>query len=362
MLIGVDWGTSRLRAALVADDGAALARTESGAGLLNIADGDFEGALDAAIATLGEAAMSLPVLMSGMVGSRKGWREVPYVKAPASLDALAEGVVTVETQSRTVAIVPGVADDPGHALGGEVMRGEEVEVFGALELLGVSEARLVLPGTHSKWVTVSDGSISAWSTFLTGDAYAALSRHTILAQTVGEPTDEEAFLAAVELMGDADQPGNLLGELFKARTGHLFGHLDDDGAASTLSGLLIGAEVLTAATYDSVTILVGDGALADWYELALSFYDLPAHRAPRDCALRGLSAVAARRGLITPLPPPAMDPALQRANADVSAWRERSRAAEPAAGHGVELSHVNALWGQRGFVLRLRDALRGRIA
>ena len=37
-----------------------------------------------------------------------------------------------------------------------------------------------MPGTHSKWVEVADGKIVDFSTYMTGEIFAALKGHTIL--------------------------------------------------------------------------------------------------------------------------------------------------------------------------------------
>jgi len=183
MLIGVDWGTTQLRAYLVGADGEVVARSRSSAGLANVANGGFEAALLDAIADLRGEAPHAPVLLSGMVGSRQGWVEAPYVAAPAGLDDLAAAVVGLDAPSLgQVALVPGVAMGMDGGTLADVMRGEETQVMGALDGLGRASGTLVLPGTHSKWVRARDGMIRNFRTYMTGDVYGAVGRHTILSR------------------------------------------------------------------------------------------------------------------------------------------------------------------------------------
>jgi 2-dehydro-3-deoxygalactonokinase len=64
----------------------------------------------------------------------------------------------------------------------DVMRGEETQIAGALALRPdlAAGARLVLPGTHSKWARVADGRIETFVTFMTGELFALLRDDSIL--------------------------------------------------------------------------------------------------------------------------------------------------------------------------------------
>ena len=297
MLVGVDWGTTRLRAALIDADGTVHARSESEDGLMAVAGGGFEAALSRVLARLD--AKGVPILMAGMVGSRQGWAEAPYVDAPASLAMLAEALLAVRTTLGDVAIVPGVA--MGRAGGrADVMRGEETEVFGAIAALDRRDGRFVLPGTHSKWVTVEDGAIAAFETYMTGDAYQALARHTILSKMLApDPTDADAFAAGFARgLEEADaigRPGALLSRLFGLRAEGLFDRLGADEAAGKLSALLIGAEVAAAAGEVRGVALVGASRLTALYRQALEHRGVAVEIAPEGCAARGLAAIAAHR-------------------------------------------------------------------
>jgi 2-dehydro-3-deoxygalactonokinase len=289
VLIGVDWGTTRLRAALMEDDGTVVARSGSDKGLI-AANGAFEAAL-AEVVGPWLASVPAPILMSGMIGSRQGWREAPYVAPPVTLAGLARGTVPVDTALGSVRIVPGVAlrGETGPA---DVMRGEETEIFGALDLLGRTGGTFVMPGTHSKWVTVRDGAIIDFRTFMTGEVFAALKGHTILGRTMGEGEEGDAFARGLAVARALERPGDLLSALFAVRAEALFGRLAPGEGAAYLSGLLIGAEVAAAAT-GGEAILVGAAGLAGRYRTALEAAGVAVIAAPEDAAARGQALIAA---------------------------------------------------------------------
>jgi 2-dehydro-3-deoxygalactonokinase len=140
-LIAVDWGTSNFRAYLIDGGGRIEARTASEEGILAIADGAFEAVLDRRCGQWMRDRPAAPVLLSGMIGSRQGWREAPYCACPAGAEEIAAKLVAHPTQSgKTLCFVPGLsyASDGGH----DVMRGEETQILGALAE-GDRERRLV---------------------------------------------------------------------------------------------------------------------------------------------------------------------------------------------------------------------------
>ncbi len=214
-LIGVDWGTTSFRAVLMDGTGAILDRVASGDGLLSVTDRGFEAVLERAIGAWDRVRI-LPVIASGMVTSRSGWVETAYLPCPAGADELASALTRFTTTGgRAIALVTGLSFR--HADGApDVMRGEETQIAG----LGPEGTRLaVMPGTHSKWVRVEDGRITAFRTAMTGDAFAALRDHTVLKLTTAERVDSpEAFAAGVAL-GAAEGGAGLLGKLFASGRG-----------------------------------------------------------------------------------------------------------------------------------------------
>ncbi|WP_162409239.1 2-dehydro-3-deoxygalactonokinase [Acuticoccus sediminis] len=297
MLIGVDWGTTSLRAYLIGDDGWPVDRVEGRQGLLNVTDGDFEGVLQRAVSGwLADAPAGTPILLSGMVGSRQGWVEAPYVSVPATAAALAANCAEIATSSMgRVRIVPGVLLDDAASGRADVMRGEETEIMGALAALGLSDGTFVLPGTHSKWVTVSAGVITDFSTYMTGEIFAAMRDHTILSRMMKSEGDDAAAYADGVGTGLAlSGPGELLSALFGVRVRGLLGRLSEASSASFLSGLLIGAEIASAAAGRAEVVIVAAPGLAERYRSALATAGIANRLAPPDTAAQGLARIAAQ--------------------------------------------------------------------
>ena len=291
-LIGVDWGTTRLRASLVGDGGAVIATRETDEGLRALGPGLFEPALARVVAQWRAAHGPLPIVCSGMVGARSGWIEAPYVACPADAARLAHGVIALETQSLgRVYFIPGVRQSD------DVMRGEETQIFGALAS-GCAEGLFVLPGTHSKWARVRNQTIASFTTFMTGDVYAALKGHTILAATMAENADDDGFARGIDMALGLDGPGALLARLFSLRVAALDGALSPSQGANALSGLLIGAELRQMAREADAFTLVAGAALAARYETAAAVLGLSARRAPSHCAAQGQYVLAHAAGLI----------------------------------------------------------------
>jgi 2-dehydro-3-deoxygalactonokinase len=291
-LVALDWGTSSLRAWLLGDGGTALAEKSAPLGILKVPDGDFAAAFRD---VCGEwLAPGVPAIASGMIGSRQGWVEAPYVACPAGFDALAQGLARTDAG---LAIVPGVSCVDASGVP-DVMRGEETQVFGALE---GPQGVYVLPGTHSKWVTVADGRIASFATYMTGELFAVLRSHSILGRTMAAdaPHSPEAFRRgwAAGLASD----GALLHRLFGVRTLSLFDTLSSDAASSYLSGLLLGEEVRAAARglgARSVT-LIGDANLCERYRDVIAGAGAASHIARSDAARLGLWRIAVKAGIVS---------------------------------------------------------------
>jgi 2-dehydro-3-deoxygalactonokinase len=296
-LIGVDWGTSGFRAFLLDAGGAILDRRSGPHGILTVADGDFAGVLSRQIGPwLSER--RVPVLMSGMIGSRQGWLEAAYLTCPAGLADLAAGLVPVPFDGAEVRIVPGL--ETASATMRDVMRGEETQVFGALAAGGSGSGRFLLPGTHSKWVLAEAGRIVGFSTYMTGEIYAACRSHTILGRLMvdGEPSGT-GFARGVHDGARAGTPGALLRRLFGVRTAGLFGEIAGPDLPDYLSGLLIGAEIADAGHRDSrpVSIIASD-ALAERYQAAAAELGVGATIVDADCVVAGHMAIARAAGLL----------------------------------------------------------------
>jgi 2-dehydro-3-deoxygalactonokinase len=290
-LIAIDWGTSSLRGARLGTKGQVLESREFPRGILTVPLGQFEAVFHELFGDWLQATDAL-CLISGMAGSRQGWQEAPYCPCPAGFAELGQHLLWL--QPGRIALVPGLSctsTDPLNTP--DVMRGEEVQIFGALQLAGRDSATLVLPGTHSKWVQVQGGRVTQFQTFMTGEVFALMSQHSILGKTLdlNGAFDEATFLQGVD---QSQQPGSVLHHLFAVRTLGLFDRLSATQLPSFLSGLLIGEELRNpAVSPDSPpVILIGSQALTLRYSLALQHLGVACQSRGAEATWAGLHALA----------------------------------------------------------------------
>lgn len=297
--ICVDWGTSSFRAYLAGVDGTIIERVESARGILTIAKGEHENVLAQFIGSWLAGARALPILMSGMIGARQGWAEAPYARCPAGLPEVAAAIVTVETRTLgAIGLIPGVcALDRESAP--DVMRGEETQILGALAAMDRADGTFVLPGTHSKWARVEAGRIISFATYMTGEVFAALKDHTILGRLMeASPEDSAGFAEGVRAAARLERPGDMLHAIFMTRTLGLFDRLGSGQLSDYLSGLLIGAELLSGSRGAQSAIVIGSPALTARYCTAGALLRLPLEPAPDNCTPLGQLALLSRwRGL-----------------------------------------------------------------
>jgi 2-dehydro-3-deoxygalactonokinase len=292
-LIAIDWGTSSLRGARLADDATVLEERSVARGVLSVAPGEFAAVFEQHFGDWMSRPDSL-CLISGMAGSRQGWVEAPYCACPARLKDVAAQLTWIEPGR--IAIVPGLSCETAGVP--DVMRGEETQVFGALRLLGLASCVLVLPGTHSKWVEVEDGAIRQFSTQMTGELYALLRHHSILARSLPARDDGELHCDAFDagVIHALRSPG-LLQAAFSVRTLSLFDRLPDAQRPSYLSGVVIGEELRSRPVHDAETlVLIGDDTLTRRYERAFAQRGVAVRRVGSQAAWQGLSEIATRIG------------------------------------------------------------------
>jgi len=302
-LVALDWGSTRLRAWLLGDGGAILAERQNGDGASVLVGG--AAAFDQALTALAGdwLGLGLPVLACGMVGSAHGWREAPYVACPGRLDGLHEHLVEVRTSGGVaVHIVPGLIDEPLQSTP-DVMRGEETQVVGLVHARPAlaDGACVLMPGTHAKWVQLRHGAVTGFRTRMTGEVYALLRRHSVLARLMADddsgwhPDAFEAGVAGAHRANGVD----LLGQLFAVRTQGLMRRWPAAALSDHLSGLLIGHELVAGLRQaQGALALVGEPALCRRYVHALQVLGITPAGVHANTACAGLWQLAVQAGWV----------------------------------------------------------------
>jgi 2-dehydro-3-deoxygalactonokinase len=307
-LIALDWGTSSLRAYLLDCKGAVHESSSWPWGIQNVPGSDFVAMFRAAVGGWRQRWPSVPAIAAGMIGSRQGWREVPYVDCPTDPAGLVAGLLAFDTGCGTLHIVPGVMQR------GElpnVLRGEETQILGALALEPAlaDHSLLVLPGTHSKWVSICKGRIERFATYMTGELFAVLRDHSILGRpardsgpAAGGPMHDEAFRRGLRVARESGSEG-VACRLFTTRSLFLAGDLPAAQTLDYLSGLLIGEEIRSVVAElggaaRPPLVLIGEPALCGRYAAALKESGCNRVRILENTAPAGLWQIAGAAGLL----------------------------------------------------------------
>ena len=282
--IAGDWGTTFLRLHLCR--GAAVLDKADGPGIGAVGAG-AETALFEAIAPWTREHGRLPIWLAGMVGSRNGWREVPYASCPADAASLRKSLLRFSAHGHDVAIAAGVSCTNPHGAP-DVMRGEETQILGAIAsspALGRGRSVIVLPGTHTKWALVEDGQLEQFQTSLSGEVFALLrERSTLLKAAPADSNADErrGFDSGLRRSRElASVPLTHL--LFEVRSRQLVQGMSHAEATAFLSGLVIGQDVLGAlplfgrALHGGVAVpIIGAPKLTALYSTALAAHGIGA--------------------------------------------------------------------------------------
>ena len=292
--IALDWGTSSFRAYLMGSDGIIHETISAPQGILAVKDAGFDEVLETRISHWDRA---LPIMASGMIASRQGWVELPYVACPANLKSIAAAVHPhTSKQGRKLFFVPGISTRNAQGIP-DVIRGEESQVLGASQ--GGTE-HFVTPGTHSKWIDVSNGEIIGFSTYMTGEVFALLKNHSILGRLMtGETSNPVAFEQGVR--AGLKDPAGFLHRIFSTRTLALFNEMPTDNLSSYLSGQVIGTEIAHAIAKNSMNThyrILATPALGEHYLTAMKIVGLNVSYGEPDVAVKGLRRIAMAAGLI----------------------------------------------------------------
>ena len=298
-LIAIDWGTTSARAYRLDAAGGVFGTRSAPLGIGALRDGRFAPALDTLLDDWRDD--DAPRIACGMIGSRQGWVEAPYVECPADLAMF--GRALTATPGGELSIVPGArCVDPAGVP--DVMRGEETQLVGAIRH-DDTRVLVVLPGTHSKWAIVESSRLIAFATFMTGELYAVLLAHSILGRMAGEPAGGRAGVAFDRGVERGSAGLGLAHAIFGARTLALASNLASQDVGDWLSGVLIGDEIRAARNWaqardiDTSSVrVIGDGTLVSRYVRALEKLGVRAEAGPAAAAALGLYRIAQHAGLL----------------------------------------------------------------
>ncbi len=280
--LSLDWGTSSFRLKLIStnDQSILLENTD----LVGIAEmhrnieqtwpplsGEerqkfFLATLKKAISQLEKSAgfslKNTAIIASGMITSTLGMSNLPYVDFPVDLK---------KPQIERYFLAPTASFEfpllliSGGKTPTDVMRGEETLLIGAYHLLA-KDGLLIFPGTHSKHVWIENGVARDFKTYMTGEIFEILSKHSILSASIHPSKFEKyrtAFLKGVE---DA-QKTEFTQVIFGVRTKQLFEQLTKEENFQYLSGLCIGAELQNMQS--NTLMLICGGKLEAQYKAAI---------------------------------------------------------------------------------------------
>ena len=265
--IAVDWGTSNLRAYIMSANSEVLAQVNSTKGMGSLNSDQFELALIELISDYLCDDFITPVIACGMVGAKQGWKEAGYISVPAAPPKSTKLTQpNINDPRMAVYILPGMSQ----SVPADVMRGEETQISGYLDQNPNFNGSICLPGTHTKWVQISAGEVVSFRTFMTGELFNIISKHSVLRHSVGEGWDEEAFLESVT---DGIMNANILTNmLFGLRASSLLEGLHPTTATAKLSGMLIGLELAGAKGFwlGNQVVIIGGNKIVDHYQAALT--------------------------------------------------------------------------------------------
>ncbi len=273
--IGVDWGTSNFRTYLLSAQGEILDQKNGDQGLKDLKSHQFEQYLLSIVSPWLQDGFK-PIILCGMVGSKTGWSETPYLPIMDIMDKLPSSAHKIKTNNPQLQayILSGACQDTnGHF---DVMRGEETQVFGYLKQHPNFSGYIVLPGTHNKWVKIENGQPKEFSTFMTGELYQILCLHSILSNMITAGFDPDSFDQG--LKQSKNHPLALTSSLFSTRAQQLLKSNSTLHVSSYISGLLIGQEF--AALQNTLQtkpelVFIGSPALVSNYMQACALWQIP---------------------------------------------------------------------------------------
>lgn len=230
------------------------------------------------------------LVASGMITSNLGLVEIPHRTGPVSLTDLSENVKSEYFSwlgNIPFYFIPGIKNNvPNPSMEYlnqiDVMRGEEVEAFGIVELCNVKgPAIMVLPGSHTKFVFINEkNEIEKCSTTMLGEFLFALSTSTILSNSISkdliENIDKDYIINGI----DFEKNNGVTKAAFAVRLMDISFTTTPNQRANFLAGALISNDISPVITrnieekYHDIYI-GGSSPLKDIFKIVLDYKGIP---------------------------------------------------------------------------------------
>ena len=283
--ISVDWGTTNLRVRLVRRSTLQVEEEiSSPVGIKSVfeewcktdknREDFFFSVLDKEISLFqSEIEPKTEVIISGMASSTIGIKALPYATFPFKTDGSNVHSERIHSDATPFPclLISGLSSDR------DVMRGEETQLIGLVESSDNQHSTLyILPGTHSKHILCNQGMVINIETFMTGELFEVVSKHSMLRSSIQEGQFGDAEWRAFEDgVCQAYNEVPFSKALFSIRTNALFHQKTEVENYYYLSGLIIGEELtsLKKQSFEKIKLCAGE-KLSNLYFRALTLMHL----------------------------------------------------------------------------------------
>lgn len=275
--ISIDWGTTNLRMYLVALPSMEVIKSSKdlqGIKSLHLKAKNEQQDVSVFLKSyltmqlqkaFGSLSETVPIIISGMASSKLGLFDLPYAKLPQDLSHPKIQFKQSQLKKHPLYVISGLSTED------DILRGEETQLIGLHNLLSINDSStIIIPGTHSKHMFCKEGVLTQFKTYMTGELFELLTKHSILEYAVSLPENREPLWDAYIEGVCAAEHESLLHNIFTVRVKQVLENFDGVSNYYYLSGLLIGAEILTLKKQAQQHIYVfATGALSQCYELAI---------------------------------------------------------------------------------------------
>lgn len=272
-LITVDGGTTNTRVALWNERKELRSVVKSGVGVKDTAREGSNEKLKKAVKSMLEDVIQKTgitfdevdaIYACGMLTSNVGIMEVPHLIAPAGVEDYVRGVKEVllpEICPLPICFIPGMKNRSGEINMEnlevmDIMRGEETETVALMDLYPEGKILYVLPGSHTKFVSVNkDRKMTGCLTSMAGELLSLLTNNSILADAVNRQFASESYNREMLLAGAKETwKTGLSRAAFLTRIVNQFVTKEQNACASFLLGAVLAADILAVKTSTALTV------------------------------------------------------------------------------------------------------------